>query len=144
LGLSELLFTNYCSAITYGSAEPVSLSWLCELAMRDQVALLTYPRRTISGEVAGRIAECVGGYAVEMQLRGPSDRWKLSELVASQLIRAREKLDAWWYSDSLSNSERHYLIEHRADAEPPPHTVRVEPPVIRAYLEMKMREAPPL
>ena len=34
-----------------------------------------------------------------------------------------------------------YLIEHRADAELPPHAVRVEPPVIRAYLEMK---SPPL
>jgi hypothetical protein len=41
-------------------------------------------------------------------------------------------------------SERGYLIEHRADRELPAHTVRVEPPVIRAFLEMKMREAPPL
>jgi hypothetical protein len=79
-----------------------------------------------------------------MQLRGPSDRWKLSDPVASQLSCVRDKLDEWWYSDSLTNSERNYLIEHRADAESPPHTVRVEPSVIRAYLEMKAREAPPL
>jgi hypothetical protein len=127
-----------------GSAESVSLSWLSELATHDQVALLRYPRRTISGEVAGLIADVLGGYAVVMQLRGPSDRWKLSEPVASQLIRVCDKLDEWWYSDSLSNSERYYLIEHRADAEPAPHTVRAEPPVIRAYLEMKEREAPPM
>jgi hypothetical protein len=112
--------------------------------MQDQVALLTYPRRTISGEVASRIVASVDADAVEMQLRGPSDRWKLSELLAMQLIRARDKLDAWWYSDSLSNGERYYLIEHRADAEQPPHTVRLEPPIIRAYLEMKVHEPPPL
>jgi hypothetical protein len=127
-----------------GSADPVSLSWLSELAIQDQVALMRYPRRTISGEVAGHIADIVGRYAVVMQLRGPSDRWKLSDSVASQLSRVRDKLDEWWYSDSLTNSERNYLLEHRADAESPPHTVRVELPVIRAYLEMKAREAPPL
>jgi len=130
--------------MTGGSADPVSLSWLRELAVQDQVALMRYPRRTISGEVAGHIAALLGRYAVVMQLRGPSDRWKLSDPLASQLSRVRDKLDKWWYSDSLTNSERTYLIEHRADAEPPPHTVRVEPPVIRAYLEMKAREAPPL
>ena len=127
-----------------GSAEPVRLSWLRELAIQDQVALLKYPRRTISGEVAGRIADILGGYAVVTQLHGPSNRWKLSEPVASQLVRVRDKLDKWWNSDSLNNRERSYLIEHRADAEPPPHAVRVEPPVIRAYLEMKLRETPPL
>jgi hypothetical protein len=127
-----------------GSADPVSLSWLSELAVQEQVALMRYPRRTISGGVAGHIADIVGRYAVVMQLRGPSDRWKLSDSVASQLSRVRDKLDEWWYSDSLTNSERNYLLEHRADAESPPHTVRVELPVIRAYLEMKAREAPPL
>jgi hypothetical protein len=81
---------------------------------------------------------------VVMQLHGPSDRWKPSDPFASQLSRVRDKLDSWWYSDSLTNSERNYLIEHRADDEPPPHTVRVESSVIRAYLEMKVREAPPL
>lgn len=130
--------------MTGRSADPVSLSWLRELAIQDQVALMRYPRRTISGEVAGHIADILGRYAVVMQLRGPSDRWKLSDPVASQLSRVRDKLDEWWYSDSLTNSERNYLIEHRADAESPPHTVRVEPSVIRAYLEMKVREAPPL
>ena len=130
--------------MTGGSADPVSLSWLRELAVQDQVALMRYPRRTISGEVAGHIAALLGRYAVVMQLRGPSDRWKLSDPLASQLSRVREKLDKWWNSDSLTESERNYLIEHRADAEPPPHTVRVELPVIRAYLEMKAREAPPL
>jgi hypothetical protein len=130
--------------MTGRSADPVSLSWLRELAIQDQVALMRYPRRTISGEVAGHIADIVGRYAVVMQLRGPSDRWKLSDPVASQLSRVRDKLDEWWYSDSLTNSERNYLLEHRADAESPPHTVRVELPVIRAYLEMKAREAPPL
>lgn len=79
-----------------------------------------------------------------MQLRGASDRWRLSEPVASQLSRVREKLDKWWNSNSLTISDRNYLIQHRGDAELPPHTVRVEPPVIRAYLEMKMREIPPL
>jgi hypothetical protein len=127
-----------------GSAVPVNLSWLRELAMQDQVALLRYPRRTISGEVAGHIVDILGGYAVVMQLHGASDRWRLSESVASQLSRVREKLDKWWNSDALTNRERTYLIEHRADAEPPPHAVRVEPSVIRAYLEMRRREAPPL
>jgi hypothetical protein len=73
---------------------------------------------------------------------GPLDRWKLSEPVASQLGVVREKLDKWWNSDALTISERNYLIDHRADRELPPHTVMVEPPVIRTYLEMKMREAP--
>ena len=130
--------------MTGGSAEAVSLSWLRELAMNDQVALLRYPRRTISGDVAGHIADILGRPAVVTQLHGPSDRWKLSEPVASQLVRVREKLDKWWNSDSLNNSDRNYLIEHRADTELPPHAVRVEPPVIRAYLKMKVREAPPL
>jgi hypothetical protein len=130
--------------MTGGSADPVSLSWLKELAKQDQVALLRYPRRTISGEVAGLIADIAGGYAVIIQLYGHSDRWKLSDPLASQLSRVRDKLDQWWYSDSFSDSERHYLIEHRADAEPPPHAVRAEPVVICAYLEMKVREAPPL
>ena len=130
--------------MTGGSAEAVSLSWLRELAMNDQVALLRYPRRTISGDVAGHIADILGRPAVVMQLHGPSDRWKLSEPVASQLVRVREKLDKWWNSDSLNSSDRKYLIEHRADTELPPHAVRVEPPVIGAYLEMKVREAPPL
>jgi hypothetical protein len=97
----------------------------------------------ISGEVAGQIADTLGGHAVVMQLHGPSDRWRLSEPVASRLSRVREKLDKWWNSDALTNTERHYLIEHRADTEPPPHAVKAEPPVIRAYLEMKVREAPP-
>jgi hypothetical protein len=79
-----------------------------------------------------------------MQLWGPSDRWRLSEPVASQLSRVREKLDKWWNSNSLTITDRNYLIEHRADAELPAHTVRVEPPIIHAYLEMKVREAPPL
>jgi hypothetical protein len=127
-----------------GSAEPVSLSWLRELAISDQVALMRYPRRTISDEIASHIAGILGQYAVVMQLRGASDRWRLSEPVASQLSRVREKLDKWWNSNSLTMSDRNYLIEHRADAELPPHTVRVEPPVIRAYLEMKIREIPPL
>jgi hypothetical protein len=130
--------------MTSGSANPVSLSWLKELAIQDQVALMRYPRRTISGEVAAHIADTAGGYAVVMQLYGPADRWKLSEPVASQLSRVRDKLDQWWYSDSFSDSERTYLIEHRADAEPPPHAVRAEPAVISAYLETKVREAPPL
>jgi hypothetical protein len=130
--------------MTGGSADPVSLSWLQELAVQDQVALMRYPRRTISGEVAGHIAGIVGGYAVVMQLHGPADRWKLSDPLASQLSRVRDKLDSWWYSDSLTHIERNYLIEHRADAEPPAHAVRAETPVIRAYLEMRVREAPPL
>lgn len=130
--------------MTGGSAEACSLLWLGELAIRDQVALLRYPRRTISGEVAGHIADVLGRPAVVMQLWGPSDRWRLSESVASQLSRVREKLDKWWNSNSLTIIDRDYLIEHRADAELPPHTVRVEPPVIRAYLEMKVPKAPPL
>jgi hypothetical protein len=68
----------------------------------------------------------------------------LSEPVASQLSRVRGRLDKWWHSDALTGRERNYLIDHRADPELPPHTVRVEPPVIRAYLEMKARRAPPL
>jgi hypothetical protein len=127
-----------------GSVEPVSPSWLRDLAIKDQVALLRYPRRTISGEVAAHIADILAGSAVVMQLRGASECWKLSEPVASQLSRVREKLDKWWNSDSLTHSERNYLIKHRADAELPPHNVRVEPPVIRAYLEIKVREAPQL
>ena len=130
--------------MTGGSAEAVSLVWLRELGINDQIALLRYPRRTISGEVAGHIADVLGRSAVVMQLHGSSDRWKLSEPVASQLSRVCEKLDKWWNSNSLTLSDRNYLIEHRADAELPAHAVRAEPPVIRAYLEMKMREAPPL
>jgi hypothetical protein len=124
--------------VTGGSAEAASLLWLRELAINDQVALLRYPRRTISGEVAAHIADVLGRPAVVMQLWGPSDRWRLSEPVASQLSRVCEKLDKWWNSNSLTITDRNYLIEHRADAELPPHTVRVEPPVIRAYLEMKV------
>ena len=124
--------------MTGGSAEAASLLWLRELAINDQVALLRYPRRTISGEVAGHIADVLGRPAVVMQLWGPSDRWRLSEPVASQLSRVRDKLDKWWNSNSLTITDRNYLIEHRADAELPPHSVRVEPPVIRAYLEMKV------
>jgi hypothetical protein len=86
----------------------------------------------------------LGWSVVVMQLRGPPDRWKLSETLASQLSRIRERLDEWWNSDALTSGERNYLIEHRGDRELPPHTVMVEPPVIRAFLEMKMREAPPL
>jgi hypothetical protein len=130
--------------MTGGSADPVSLSWLSELAIQDQVALLRYPRRTISREVAGHIADVVGGYAVVQHLRGPSDRWSLSESVARRLERVRDKLHQWWNSASLTIIERNYLIEHGADRELPPHTVRVERPVIRAYLEMRAREAPPL
>ena len=127
-----------------GSAEAVSLVWLRELAINDQVALLRYPRRTISTEVAGHISVVLSRSAVVMQLWGPADRWRLSDPVASQLSRVREKLDKWWSSNSMTITDRNYLIEHRADAELPPHTVRVEPPVIRAYLEMKVRETPPL
>jgi hypothetical protein len=130
--------------VTGGSAEAASLLWLRELAIKDQVALLRYPRRTISGEVAAHIAHILSKSAVVMQLWGPSDRWRLSDPVASQLSRVREKLDKWWSSDSLTIADRNYLIDHRADAELPPHTVRVEPPVIRAYLEMKVRDVPPL
>ena len=46
--------------MTGGSAEAVSLVWLREPAINDQVALLRYPRRTISGEVAGHITDIVG------------------------------------------------------------------------------------
>ena len=130
--------------MTGGSAEAGSLLWLRELAIKDQVALLRYPHRTISGEVAGHIADVFSKSAVVMQLWGPSDRWRLSDPVASQLSRVREKLDKWWNSNSLTIGDRNYLIEHRADAELPPHTVRVEPPVIRAYLEMKVRDVSPL
>ena len=118
--------------------------WLRELAINDQVALLRYPRRTISAEVAGHIADVLSRSAVVMQLWGPADRWRLSDPVASELSRVRAKLDKWWSSNSMTITDRSYLIEHRADAELPPHTVRVEPPVIRAYLEMKVRETPPL
>jgi hypothetical protein len=130
--------------VTGGFAEAASLVWLRELAINDQVALLRYPRRTISAEVAGHIADVLSSSAVVMQLWGPADRWRLSDPVASQLSRVREKLDKWWNSNSMTITDRNYLIEHRADAELPPHTVRVEPPVIRAYLEMKVRETPPL
>jgi hypothetical protein len=116
--------------VTGGSAEPCSLLWLGELAISD--------------EVAGHIADVLGRPAVVMQLWGPSDRWRLSEPVASQLSRVREKLDKWWNSNSLTIIDRNYLIEHRADAELPPHTVRVEPRVIRAYLEMEVPKGPPL
>ena len=130
--------------MTGGSAEPVRFLWLRDLAINDQVALLRYPRRTISADVARHIADMLGGFVVVMRLRGPPDRWKLSEPLASQLSRIRERLDEWWNSDALTNTERDYLIEHRGDGELPPHTVRVEPPVIRAFLEMKTREVPPL
>jgi hypothetical protein len=130
--------------VSGGSAEAASLVWLRELAISDQVALLRYPRRTISAEVAGNIAEVLTRSAVVMQLWGPADRWRLSERLASQLSGVREKLDKWWNSNSMTVTDRNYLIEHRADAELPPHTVRVEPPVICAYLEMKVRETAPL
>jgi hypothetical protein len=130
--------------VTGGSAKAISLSWIRELAINDQVALMRYPCRTISAEVAGHIADILGRYAVVVQQRGAPDRWSLSEPVASQLSGVREKLDKWWNSNSLAMSDRNYLIEHRADTELPPHSVRVEPAVIGIYLEMKVREAPPL
>jgi hypothetical protein len=46
--------------VTGGSAEAISLSWLRELAINDQVALMRYPHRTISGEVAAHIAAILG------------------------------------------------------------------------------------
>jgi len=127
-----------------GFAQPVSLSWFYGLAMKDQMALLENPCRTFTGELAGRVADSLGRQNVVQQLSEGSDRWRLSESVASQLIGVRKKLDKWWNSDSLTSRERDYLIGHRADDEPPPHAVRVEPAAIRVYLEMKAREAPPL
>ena len=127
-----------------GFAEPVRPSWLQELALKDQVALLRDPQRTISAKVAGHIVDSLGGQAVVVQLREGAEPWKLCEPVVRQLSCVRKKLDKWWDSESLTNSQRNYLIEHRADRELPPHSVRIEPPVIRAYLEMKLRDAPPL
>jgi hypothetical protein len=125
-------------------AQPVSLSWLYGLAMNDQVALLKNSRRTFTGELAGHVADSLGRQGVVQQLSEGPDRWRLAESVATQLSGVRKKLDKWWASDSLTGTERDYLIEHRADDEPPPHAVRVEPAAIRAYLEMKAGEAPPL
>jgi hypothetical protein len=122
--------------MTSGSADPVSFLWLRDLAINDQVALLRYPRRTISAEVARQIAAILGVSVVVFHLRGPSDRWTLSEAVASQLSHIREKLDKWWNSDALTNGERRYLIEHRADpaltpswrSKPAAPTARSTPP----------------
>jgi hypothetical protein len=50
--------------------------WLRELAIGDQIALLRYPRRTVSVEVAADIADALGRSAVVMQLWGPSDTLK--------------------------------------------------------------------
>jgi len=42
--------------------------------------------------------------------------------------------------DSLTDGERNYLIEHRADDEPPAHAVMVELPMLRAYPKMKAQQ----
>ena len=77
--------------MTGGSADPVSLSWLQELAIQDQVALMSHPRPPISGEVAGHIVGILGGYAVVMQLHGPSDRWEAVRSVSKPAKPSRAK-----------------------------------------------------
>ena len=131
--------------------QDVTLSWFYDLAIRDQVALLKDPHRTLSRELAREIADSLAEHpAVKAQVLiqdEPSDgprRSKLAEPIARQLSTVRKKLDKWWKSDSLTERERSYLIEHRADDELPPRAVTVEPPMLRAYLEMKARAAPPL
>jgi hypothetical protein len=134
---------NKISLMSGELAQPLSLSWLYGLAMKDQVALMNNPCHTLTDELAGHVADSLGWQGVVHLSDGP-DHFRLAESVASQLSGVRKKLDKWWNSDSLTNSERDYLIEHRADDEPPPHAVRVEPAAIRAYLEMKAAEAPTL
>jgi hypothetical protein len=131
---------NKVALMSGGLAQPPSLSWLYGLAMKDRVALLKNPRHTLTDELAGHVADNLGWQGVVHLSDGP-DHWRLAESVTSQLSVVRKKLDKWWSSDSLTNRERDYLIEHRADDEPPPHAVRVEPAAVRAYLEMKARGA---
>jgi hypothetical protein len=128
-----------------------ALSWFCKLAIHDQIMLLNDPYQRLPRKLARHIADSIGEQAALMRLvlcseeSSDGQRYcKLAEPAARQLRDARKKLDAWWVSDSLSDRERRYLIAHRADDEPPAHAVRVEPPIIRAYLEMKAPHAPPL
>jgi hypothetical protein len=124
------------------------LSWFCKLAIHDQMTLLADPDQRLSRKLARHIATSLGDQAALVLCSEESSdgqRYsKLAEPAARQLRDARKKLDAWWVSDSLSERERSYLIAHRADDEPPAHAVRVEPPIIRAYLEMKPPHPPPL
>jgi len=125
------------------------LSWFCKLAIHDQITLLNDPNQRLSRKLARRIATSVGEQQAALVIcseeSSDGQRYcKLAESAAQQLRDARKKLDAWWVSDSLSDRERRYLIAHRCDHEPPPHAVRVEPPIIRAYLEMKAPNPPPL
>lgn len=123
----------------------VTLSWFCDLPLSGQVALLMDPRRPLSPGGARRIADSLGEQMLSQEVPGNGPRrWRLAEPAARQLGSVRKKLDKWWNSDSLTNIERNYLIAHRADDEPPPHAMTVELPVLRAYLEMKARAAPPL
>jgi hypothetical protein len=121
------------------------LSWFCDLAISGQVALLKDPHSALSPDVARHIADRLGEQVlIQDEPSDGSRRWRLAEPAAQQLSVVRKKLDKWWNSDSLTNIERNHLIEHRADDEPPPHAITVEPVVILAYLEMKARAAPPL
>lgn len=126
-----------------GSETCSDLFWFYGLAMDDQVALLRDPHQPIRREVAYLIVARIGRQpAIRRRVLSrwaSSDdaRWALAEPSALLLCDARKKLDAWWDSASLTDSERGYLIQHRGDDEPPAHAVRVESGVLRAYLEMK-------
>jgi hypothetical protein len=125
------------------------LSWFCKLAIHDQITLLNDPNQRLSRTLARRIAASLSEQQAAQVLcdeeSSDGQRYcKLAEPAARQIRDARKKLDAWWVSDSLSDRERRYLIAHRSDDEPPAHAVRVEPAIIRAYLEMKAPNPPPL
>jgi hypothetical protein len=124
------------------------LSWFCKLAIHDQITLLNDPNQRLSRKLARHISACLGEQAALVLCSEESSdgqRYcKLGVPAARQIREARKKLDAWWVSASLSDRERSYLIAHRGDDDPPAHAVRVEPAIIRAYLEMKASNAPPL
>jgi hypothetical protein len=84
--------------MTSGSADPVSFLWLRDLAKNDQLALMRYPRRTISAEVARQIAAILGVSVVVLRTRafGPLDAVRSGSKPANDI---REKLDKWWHSD---------------------------------------------
>lgn len=113
------------------------LSWFCKLAIHDQMTLLNDPNQRLSRKLGRRIVTSLGEQQAALVLCSEESSdgqryWKLAESAVRQIRDARKKLDAWWVSDSLS------------DDEPPAHAIRVEPPIIRACLEMKAPNPPPL
>ena len=122
--------------------------WFYRLPMDDQVALLADPTRPLSEHLVDFLTE---HEATERQQIIGDERWssgppgsKLAESAVRRLRAIRGQLDAWW--GELGQQERRYLIEHRGDELEETEVIQgalepldVEPPIIRAYVEMTAR-----